>query len=174
MVFSIPFQRLPTSKVALMHPQGQSVDQKHAMSWGPGHGTDFVCSKWDFIHYILIFYVHILKKVLKWIQPASHECTGCFQASRIWMGTFTVETSMSMCVSPSRAWCQDGATAAGCGEVYGWRLSEALGRWRARVFVERFWLNSSKNGGLIVKSIEKLWFNGLDHHKYGGFSNFKY
>jgi len=36
MVFSIPFQRFPTSKVALMHPQGQSVDQKARHALGPG------------------------------------------------------------------------------------------------------------------------------------------
>ena len=38
-----------------------------------------------------------------------------------------------------------------------------LERWRARVFVERFWLN-----GFIEKwwiKYEKLWFNGFDHHK---------
>ena len=38
-----------------------------------------------------------------------------------------------------------------------------LERWRARVFVERFWLN-----GFIEKwwiKYEKLWFNGFDLHK---------
>ena len=49
------------------------------------------------------------------------------------MGTFTVETSMCggfLTWHPQTWCCQDGATtAAGCGEVYGWRLSEALGRW---------------------------------------------
>ena len=68
-------------------------------------------------------------------------------------------------VASTSPWCcQDGATAAaGCGEVYRWRLSEALGRWRARVFVERFWLDSSNNGWI---KYEKLWFNGFDHHKW--------
>jgi len=41
MVFSIPFQRFPTSKVALMHPQGQSVDQKARHVLGPGTWDGF-------------------------------------------------------------------------------------------------------------------------------------
>ena len=61
-VFSIPFQRFPTSKVALMHRPtraSQSVDQKarHVLDvLGPGTWDGFFCSEWDLIHYIIYIF----------------------------------------------------------------------------------------------------------------------
>ena len=160
MVFSIPFQRFPTSKVALMHPQGQSVDQKARHVLGPRTWDWFF---WFRMRFHSLYYIFSKgSKIDPTCKPRMYRMFLSFQNldGNIYSWTLYVWRFLNMW-NPQAA---HGARMGNC--CWLWRLRMAtISAWKVKGrFVERFWLN-----GFIEKwwiKYEKLWFYGFDHHKW--------
>ena len=113
MVFSIPFQRLPTL-------QGGPYASKARHVSGPRDmGLIFCCSEWDFIHY----FIHYIfpKRFLK-IDPGL-QLTNVQDVSKLpefgWEHLQLKPLCLCLFPQPAHGARMGANAAAGCGEVYG-------------------------------------------------------
>ena len=157
MVFSIPFQRFPTSKVALMHRPtraSQSVDQKarHVLDvLGPGTWDGFFCSEWDLIHYI----IYIFSKGSNFFPTFKSRMYRMFLSFQNLDGNiYSWNLYVYVCFPNPRMVPEWGKC---CSWLWRSLRIATISAWKVKaVFVERFWLNGFIEEWWI--KYEKLWF----------------
>ena len=152
MVFSLPFQRFPTSKVALMHPQGQSVDQKARHVLGPG--------TWDWF-FLLRMRFHSLYFDILCTYGSKIDPTFKSRMYRMFLSFQNLDGNIYswnlyvyVCFPNPRMVPEWGKC---CSWLWRSLRIATISAWKVKaVFVERFWLNGFIEEWWI--KYEKLWF----------------